>query len=184
MKEITDDLKAKFEQAHSALRRDLTRVRTGRANASILDGVRVDYYGTPTPLSQVAAIQVPEARMLTVKPWEASLLREIERAIINANLGLSPSNDGTLIRLNIPPLNEERRKDLAKQVQAIGEQARVSVRNHRRDANNDLKEYEKIGELSEDDLARSLKDVQGLTDAAIVVIDEIVAKKLTELEEI
>jgi ribosome recycling factor len=184
MQEINEQLKIKFEQTYTALRRDLTRVRTGRANANILDGVRVDYYGTPTPVAQVAAIQIPEARLLTVKPWEASLLKDIERAIINANIGLSPSNDGTLLRLNIPPLTEERRKELGRQVQQLGEQAKVSVRNHRRDANAELKEWQKEGELSEDDLARSLKEVQTLTDAAVTVIDEILSKKQAELEEI
>lgn len=184
MQEINEQLKTKFEHTYTALRRDLTRVRTGRANANILDGVRVDYYGTPTPVAQVAAIQIPEARLLTVKPWEASLLKDIERAIINANIGLSPSNDGTLLRLNIPPLTEERRKELGRQVQQLGEQAKVSVRNHRRDANAELKEWQKEGELSEDDLARSLKEVQTLTDAAVTVIDEILTKKQAELEEI
>jgi len=182
--EINEQLKSNFEQTYTALKRDLTRVRTGRANANLLDGVRVDYYGTPTPVSQVAAIQIPEARMVMIKPWEANLLGDIERAIINANLGLSPSNDGTVIRLNIPPLTEERRKDLAKQVQQLGENAKVSVRNHRRDANADLKAFQKEGELSEDELARALKDVQGLTDAAVSEIDGILAKKQAELEEI
>jgi ribosome recycling factor len=184
MQEINEQLKEKFEQTYTALRRDLSRVRTGRANANILDGVRVDYYGTPTPVAQVAAIQIPEARLITVKPWEANLLKEIERAIINANIGLSPSNDGTILRLNIPPLTEERRKEMGRQVQQLGESAKVSVRNHRRDANAELKEWQKEGELSEDDLARALKEVQGLTDAAVTVIDEILAKKQVELEEV
>ena len=184
MQEINDQLKEKFEQTYTALRRDLSRVRTGRANANILDGVRVDYYGTPTPVAQVAAIQIPEARLITVKPWEANLLKEIERAIINANIGLSPSNDGTILRLNIPPLTEERRKEMGRQVQQLGENAKVSVRNHRRDANAELKEWQKEAELSEDDLARALKEVQGLTDAAVSVIDDILAKKQVELEEV
>jgi ribosome recycling factor len=182
--EINELLKSNFEQTYSALKRDLTRVRTGRANANLLDGVRVDYYGSPTPVSQVAAIQIPEARLVTIKPWEANLLGDIERAIINANLGLSPSNDGTVIRLNIPPLTEERRKELARQVQQLGETAKVSARNHRRDANADLKTLQKDGDLSEDELAKALKDVQGLTDSAIKMIDEILATKQAELEEI
>lgn len=182
--EINELLKSNFEQTYTALKRDLTRVRTGRANANLLDGVRVDYYGTATPVAQVAAIQIPEARMVIIKPWEANLLGDIERAIINANLGLSPSNDGTVIRLNIPPLTEERRKDLARQVQQLGENAKVSVRNHRRDANADLKDLQKDGDLSEDELARALKDVQSFTDGAISKIDEILAKKQSELEEI
>ena len=182
--EINELLKSNFEQTYTALKRDLTRVRTGRANANLLDGVRVDYYGSPTPVSQVAAIQIPEARLVMIKPWEANLLGDIERAIINANLGLSPSNDGTVIRLNIPPLTEERRKELARQVQQLGENAKVSVRNHRRDANAELKALQKDGDLSEDELARALKDVQGLTDGAVSEVDSILAKKQAELEEI
>lgn len=184
MDEIYEDLTSSFDQIYTALRRDLSRVRTGRASASILDGVKIDYYGSPTEVSQVAAIQIPEARMITIKPWEANLLKDIERAIINASLGLAPSNDGTIIRISVPPLTEERRRDLAKQVIQIGEQAKVSARNHRRDANAMLKEMQKEGDLSEDDLARGLKVVQGHTDTSIATIDAIINKKQDEIAEV
>ena len=182
--DIYNELRENMEQVYSALRRDLARVRTGRASPSLLDTVRIDYYGQPTPISQVAAIQIPEARMVTVKPWEANLLREIERAIINSDLGLAPSNDGTLIRLQIPALTEERRKELVRQVLKIAETAKVSARNHRRSANELLKVSQKDGELSEDDLKRALKQVQGITDGAIEQIDQITEAKTTELQEV
>ena len=184
MEDVYTDLNDNFELIYTALRRDLTRIRTGRAHVSLLDGIKVDYYGQPTALSQVASIQVPEAREMTIKPWEASLLNDIERAIINSGLGLTPSNNGGLVRIQIPPLTEERRKTLGKQVQAEGEQAKVSARNHRRDANQLLKGFQKDGDLSEDELQRSLKQVQTLTDQAIGKIDQIVAKKQEELQEV
>jgi ribosome recycling factor len=184
MDDVYEDLTSSFEQIYTALRRDLSRIRTGRASASILDGVKVDYYGSPTEISQVAAIQIPEARMITIKPWEANLLKDVERAIINASLGLAPSSDGTLIRINIPPLTEERRRDLAKQVTQIGEQAKVSSRNHRRDANTLLKELQKDGDISEDDLQRALKVIQTHTDRSMTTIDGIVSKKQDEIAEV
>jgi ribosome recycling factor len=184
MDDVYEDLTSSFEQIYTALRRDLSRIRTGRASASILDGVKVDYYGSPTEISQVAAIQIPEARMITIKPWEANLLKDVERAIINASLGLAPSSDGTLIRINIPPLTEERRRDLAKQVTQIGEQAKVSSRNHRRDANTLLKELQKDGDISEDDLQRALKVIQAHTDGSMTTIDGIVSKKQDEIAEV
>ena len=184
MDEIYEDLTSSYEQIYTALKRDLSRVRTGRASAAILDGVKVDYYGSPTEISQVAAIQIPEARMIMIKPWEASLLQDIERAIINASLGLAPSSDGTVIRISIPALTEERRRDLAKQVTQFGEHSKVSARNHRRDANTLLKEMQKDGDISEDDLQRALKVVQGHTDTASATIDAIVAKKQEEIAEV
>ena len=184
MEEIYDDLKASFEKTYDALRRDLSRVRTGRASANLLDTIRVPYYGQPTPLSQVAAIQIPEARMITVKPWESGLLKDIERAILSSDLGITPNNDGTLIRLVVPPLTEERRKQLVKRVHTIAEAARVSARNHRREANSTLKEYQKEGEITEDDLARALKQVQTFTDDAINGINGIIGKKEAELMEV
>lgn len=184
MDEIYDDLKSSFENTFNALRRDLSRVRTGRASATLLDTIRVSYYGQPTPLSQVAAIQIPEARMITVKPWEATLLKDIERAILSSDLGITPNNDGTIIRLVIPPLTEERRKQLVKKVHQAGEAARVSARNHRRDANATLKDYEKESEITEDDLARGLKDVQKFTDEAIGTINKIIETKESELMEV
>ena len=184
MDEIYDDLKSSFEKTYDALRRDLSRVRTGRANANLLDTIRVSYYGQPTPLSQVAAIQIPEARMITIKPWEANLLKDIERAILSSDLGITPSSDGTIIRLAIPPLTEERRKQLVKKVHTAGEAARVSARVHRRDANAMLKDAEKDSDITEDDLKRSLKEVQTRTDAAIAVINSIIEGKESELMEV
>lgn len=182
--EIFEDLKASFEKTYEALRRDLARVRSGRANPTLLDNIRVPYYGQPTPLTQVAAIQVPEPRMITIKPWEASLLKEIERAILSSDLGLTPSNDGTIIRLSIPPLTEQRRKEMVKKVHAAGEAAKVAARNHRRDTNKLFQDLEKEGDMSEDNLARALKQVQTLTDEAVEFIDKVVGTKEKELMEV
>lgn len=182
--EIYSELNEKFEDAYRALRRELARVRSGRANVNILDSVRVSYYGQPTPLNQVANLQVPEPRMITIKPWEKSMLSEIEKAIQQANLGFNPSNDGTLLRLAIPPLTEDRRKQLVRQVKEHGENARVSARNARRDANALFDGLEKDGDLSEDGMHRAKKEVQSLTDEAIKKIDAIIAKKEEELMDI
>ena len=182
--EIYDDLSANFEKTYGALRRDLARIRSGRASANLLDNIRVDYYGQPTAIAQVAAIQVPEPRMITVKPWEKTMLRDIERAIQQSDLGLNPMNDGMLIRLVIPALTEERRKKLARQVLQNGENAKISVRNSRRDANAMLKSIQKDSEITEDDLTRALKNVQESTDAAIEKIEQIVSKKEAELLEV
>ena len=182
--ELYEDLKANFEKTFGALRRELSRVRSGRANVNLLDNVKVPYYGEPTAISQVASLHVPEPRMITIKPWEKSMLKEIERAIQQSNLGITPSNDGTVIRLSVPPLTEERRRDLARQVQQHGENGKVSVRNSRRDANAMLKALQKDGDLTEDDLKRSLDNVQSLTDDAIKQLDQIVTVKEEELMEV
>jgi ribosome recycling factor len=182
--EIYEDLKGNFEKAFGALRREFSRVRSGRANVNLLDSIKVPYYGELTALSQVAALQVPEPRMITVKPWEKTMLKEIERAIQQSSLGITPSNDGTLIRLSIPPLTEDRRRDLAKQVVKLGENSKVSVRNSRRDANAMLKALQKDGDLTEDDLKRALDQVQTLTDDAIKQLDQIVKTKEDELMEV
>ena len=159
-------------------------MRTGRANVNALDRIRVPYYGQPTPLNQVAQLAVPEPRMITIKPWEKNMLKEIERAIQTSDLGINPSNDGKLIRLVFPDLTEERRKKLAKVVKDNGEKAKVAVRNARRDANSTFDELEKESEITEDDLHRSKANVQTLTNAAIAKVDEIVGKKQAELQEI
>lgn len=182
--EIYEDLKGSFEKAFGALRRELSRVRSGRANVNLLDSVKVPYYGEPTALSQVASLQVPEPRMITIKPWEKTMLKEIERAIQQSNLGITPSNDGTLIRLSVPPLTEDRRRDLAKQVVRLGENGKVSVRNSRRDANAMLKALQKDGDLTEDDLKRALDNVQTMTDEATKQLDQIVKTKEAELMEV
>lgn len=184
MQEVYDDLESRFDKAFEALRRELSRVRTGRANINLLDTIRVNYYGQPTPLSQVAAIQVPEPRLITIKPWESNLLKDIERTIMTSDLGITPSSDGTLIRLAIPPLTEERRKELAKAVHRHGEDCKVSIRNSRRDANAALKDAEKASDITEDDLARALKEVQEKTDAAVAKVDSIIGGKEKELMEV
>ena len=182
--ELYEDLKANFEKTFGALRRELSRVRSGRANVNLLDNVKVPYYGEPTAISQVASLQVPEPRMITIKPWEKTMLKEIERALQQSNLGITPSNDGTVIRLSVPPLTEERRRDLARQVQKYGENGKVSVRNSRRDANAMLKALQKDGDLTEDDLKRALENVQTLTDEAVKQLDQIVVSKEEELMEV
>lgn len=182
--EIYEDLKISFEKTLGALRRELSRVRSGRANVNLLDNIKVPYYGEPTALSQVASLQVPEPRMITVKPWEKTMLKDIERAIQQSNLGITPSNDGTIIRLSVPPLTEDRRKELAKQVVKLGETGKVSARNSRRDANAMLKALQKDGDLTEDDLKRSLEQVQTFTDDAIKQLDAIISNKEEELMEV
>jgi len=156
-------------------------VRAGRANAGVLDRIMVEYYGTPTPLNQVAAISTPDPRTLTIQPWDASLLREIEKAIQVSDLGINPQNDGRLIRLSFPQLTEERRKDLTKQVKKYAEEGKVAVRNIRRDAMDDIKAAKKNSEITEDDQKSLEKELQDLTDKRCKDIDELCAKKEQEL---
>src|SRR5262249_13820616 len=141
--DVVKQLKAQIDKTVEDLKRELSKIRTGRASLSLLDGVKVNYYGTPTPLSGVASLAVPEPRLITIKPWEKSIIKDIEKALGEANLGLTPMNDGEIIRLPIPPLTEERRKDIAKQVRSKGEDHKVAVRNERRDANERLKSLQK-----------------------------------------
>lgn len=184
IEDVLAELQENFEGALVALRRDLGKVRTGRANPAMLDGIRVDYYGTPTPINQVGAIKVPDPRMITIQPWEKNMIVPIEKAIIGSNIGLNPSSDGTIIRLPIPPLTTERRTELTKQVKDMGEKAKIAVRNHRRDANDMVKTLEKDGEISEDEMHRSLTRVQDLTDAFIKKVDEIISEKEKEILEV
>lgn len=156
-------------------------VRAGRANAGVLDRITVEYYGTPTPLNQVAAIASPDPRTLTIQPWDASLLRAIEKAIQISDLGINPQNDGRLIRLSFPQLTEERRKELTKQVHKYGEEGKVAMRNVRREAIDEFKKAKKDGELTEDDLKQLEKEIQELTDKQCKVLDELTAKKEKEL---
>ncbi len=165
-------------------RSKLATVRTGRASLTILDGVRVDYYGTPTPLNQVAKLSVPEPTLIVAQPFDASILQGIERAIHQADLGLNPSNDGKLIRIPIPPLTEERRKQLVKKVKALGEDAKQAVRQIRRDANDEIKNLQKDGDVSEDDAKRALDEVQKRTDAHVASIDDLCKRKESELMEV
>lgn len=179
--DVVKDLKTGIDRTLDDLRRELGKIRTGRASVSVLDGVRVNYYGTPTPLSQVANLAVPEPRMITVKPWEKPLLKDIEKAIREANLGIQPMNDGEIIRLPIPPLTEERRKEIAKQVKTKGEEHKVAIRNLRRDANERLKGLLKDKKISEDDNKRTGEKVQKETDAGVTQVDQIVANKEKEV---
>ncbi len=171
-------------KALESFKRDLSKVRTGRASLALLDDVRVDYYGTPTPLNQVAALAVPEPRLITIQPWEKNLTGEIEKAILKADLGLNPSSDGQLIRLIFPPLTEERRKEMVKQVKRLGEEAKIAVRNVRRECNDALKKLEKDKEITEDELKRGEKDVQDVTDDYVARVDKVIAEKEKDLMEI
>lgn len=173
-----------MEQAVQAARRELGSIRTGRANPALLDRITVDYYGTPTPLNQMASVSVPEARLLLVQPWDKSAIKDIEKAILTSELGLTPNSDGTVIRIQIPQLTEERRKDLARIARKEAEDKRVAVRNARRDANETLKRLEKDGTVSEDDSRRAQADVQELTDKYIKDIDELLAAKEKEILEV
>ncbi|MCC6749354.1 MAG: ribosome recycling factor [Deltaproteobacteria bacterium] len=181
--DILNDLKDNMNGAMEALKRDLAKRRTGRANASLLDGIKVDYYGTPSPINQIASVQVPDPRLITIKPWEKNMVQAIEKAVQQSNLGLNPSSDGEVIRLPIPPLTGERRNQLVKDVKKLGEEAKVGVRNQRRDANEMLKELEKDKEISEDDLRKGMARVQELTDEYVKKVDEIVAGKEKEIME-
>ncbi|MBL1351797.1 MAG: ribosome recycling factor [Zetaproteobacteria bacterium] len=170
-------IEKRMEKTLASLKSELATIRTGRANAALLDHVRVSYYGSPVPLSQVGNISVPEARMLIIAPWEKNLLNDIEKAIQSSDLGLNPSNDGEVIRLILPELNEERRKEFVKQVKQVGEKARVSIRNIRRDANDDVKKSEKADSLSEDEVKRMQDKVQKITDRFIVEVEKIIEHK-------
>jgi ribosome recycling factor len=182
--DVLKDLQASLDKAIDGFKRDLGKVRTGRANLGILDGLRVDYYGTPTPINQVASLNVPDPRLITIKPWEKSLIPEIEKTIRSAQLGLNPSSDGEIVRLPMPPLTEERRKDLVKVVKKMAEEAKVALRGGRRDANEMLKEFLKDRTITEDEEKQGLKKVQDATDGAVTKIDELMAKKEAEIMEV
>jgi len=171
------DIEKRMEKTISALKSELATIRTGRANAALLDHVRVSYYGSEVPLSQVGNISVPEPRMLVIAPWEKALLTPIEKAVQTSDLGLNPSNDGEVIRLIVPELNEERRKEFVKQVKLVGEKARVSVRNIRRDGNDEVKKIEKAESLSEDEAKRMQDKIQKITDRFIAEVDRVVEHK-------
>lgn len=181
---ILTEAKEKMKKAAENLQRELGQIRAGRANASILDRVVVPYYGVPTPLNQMASITIPEARILMITPFDKTIIQDVEKAIMQSDIGITPANDGTVIRLVIPQLTEERRKELAKDVKKEAENAKVSVRNIRRDAIDGYKKQEKAGELTVDDLRESEKEIQVLTDNNIKLIDEIAAEKEKELLEV
>ncbi len=173
----------KMEGTIEHLRKEMTGIRTGRASIALLDTVRVDSYGTLMPLRQVATLSTPESRLIMIQPWDTTLVPVIEKAILSSGLGLNPTQDGKVIRINIPPLTEERRKELVRLVKKIGEDARVAVRNHRRDANEESKKAQKGGRLSEDDLRKAHDEIQKVTDQHIQKIDEILKKKEEEILE-
>jgi len=166
-----------------ALRNEFNKVRTGRASLTILDGIRVDYYGTLTPLNQMATLSVPESRLIAIQPWDVSVIKEIEKAILKSDLGLTPSNDGKIIRISIPPLTEERRKELVKVINKISEDHKVAVRNIRRDSNELLKGLKKDGDISEDDAFKAQDQVQKITDEHINLIDDVNKDKEKEILE-
>lgn len=183
-KQIINEAEEKMEKATSQLKRELATLRAGRATPALLDKVMVDYYGSPTPLNQLANISVPEARMLIIQPWDKSVLADIEKAIQKSELGLNPNNDGDIIRITIPMLTEERRLELVKMVKKYGEEAKVAVRNVRRDANEQIKKLEKDGTVSEDEARRYQEQIQKITDETSNNIDKIVSEKEKDIMEV
>jgi len=181
--DIYQETKESMGKTVEALKRELQRIRTGRASLSVLDGIKVDYYGTPTPLNQMATLAVPESRQITIQPWDASVIKDIEKAILKSDLGLTPSNDGKILRISIPPLTEERRKELVKVIHKICEDHKVTVRNIRRDANELLKSLKKDGEISEDEAFKGQEQIQKITDEHIKLIDECYKNKEKEILE-
>lgn len=182
--DITNDCEDGMKKAVDAFKRDLAKIRTGRASTSMLDGIRVDYYGTPTPVNQVATVAVVDARLITIKPWEKNMIPVIDKAIRASDLGLNPVPDSDLVRVPIPPLTQERRRDLAKAVKKQTEDARVAVRAARRDAMDMVKEAEKDGEISEDEKKNGEKKIQELTDKYVATLDEVAAAKEKEIMEL
>ncbi|NLW18013.1 MAG: ribosome recycling factor [Firmicutes bacterium] len=184
MQELLRDAGQKMEKSIAILQKDLATLRAGRATPALLDKVLVDYYGVPTPVAQMASITVPEARTLVIQPWDKGTVKEIEKAILKSDLGLTPISDGTVIRLPIPQMTEERRRELVKTVRKKGEDCKVAIRNARRETNDMLKDLEKNGEISEDDLKRGQDEVQKLTDKHVKRVDEIIEAKEKEIMEV
>jgi len=183
-KNVIAAMKIQMEKTVDSLRKEYQKVRTGRATTALLDDIKVNYYDTPTAINQVASLAVPEARVIIIQPWESKLIPLIEKAILNANIGLTPTNDGKLIRLSLPPLTEERRKEIVKTLKKMAEDAKVALRNIRRDNNDELKKMEKDKKLSEDDLKRFEKEVQDITNSFVAKIDEVLAIKEKEVMEV
>ena len=182
--EIFEDMNDRMGKSAEALKREYSRLRTGRASISLLDGIRVSYYDTPTPLNQMASLAVPEPRLIVIQPWDKTAIEDIEKAILKSELGLTPINDGKVIRISIPSLTEERRKELVKVARKMSEDNKVAIRNIRRDANEMLKDLKKEKEITEDDLYRSQEEVQKATDQFISQVDELCAAKEKEILEI
>jgi len=184
MDSVIKQAEDKMQKSLTALEEEFNTLRTGRASSALFDRIRVEYYGNPTPLNQVATISVPEARLVVIQPWDKSVIGEIEKAIQKSELSVNPSNDGKVIRISIPPLTEERRKEFVKMAKNMAEQSRVSIRNIRRDANDELKKSEKDGDISEDDLKRAEDEVQKLTDKYVEEVNTILEAKESEILEI
>ena len=184
MKELLKNTEEKMNKTVGVLERDYKSIRAGRANVSVLDRVTVDYYGCPTPIQQMAAVSVPEPRVLMIQPWDASTLKDIEKAILTSDIGINPQNDGRVIRLSFPPLTEERRKEIVKDVKKMAEENKVAIRNTRRDALEKLKSLKKANTITEDDQANGEKKVQTLTDKYCAEVDSICAAKEKEILEI
>jgi ribosome recycling factor len=184
VKEIFAESEQRMKKSIESLKKDFTRIRTGRASAALLDGITVEYYGSPMPVNQVAAISVPDARMIMIQPWEKSMISPIEKAIQASDLGLNPQSDGNVIRLPIPPLSEERRKDLFKHCKKISEDNKVAIRNIRRDSNERLKESEKGKKITQDDLKKGQDEIQKLTDKYIKSVDDMLSLKEKEILEL
>lgn len=182
--EILAELKKKMVKTFDAFTHELMGIRTGRASTAILDNIKVDYYGTITPLKAIATLSVPESRAITIQPWDISQIHAIEKAILSSDLGLNPSNDGKIIRISIPQLTEQRRKDLVKITKKFGEECKVALRNHRRDANEAMKKLEKEKMMTQDELKKSQGDVQVLTDAKIAKVDEFLTQKEADIMEV
>lgn len=183
-KQVVEQTKDKMAKTISVYSRELSTIRAGRASASLLDKISVDYYGAPTPINQMAGIAIPEARLITIQPYDKTILGDIEKAIMKSDLGITPTNDGSLIRIAIPALTEERRKELVKQVKKEAEEAKINIRNVRRDGNDDLKKLEKSGAITEDDLRSYTEEIQKLTDSNIEKIDVITKEKEKEIMEV
>uniref|UniRef100_A0A7V3RG42 Ribosome-recycling factor n=1 Tax=candidate division WOR-3 bacterium TaxID=2052148 RepID=A0A7V3RG42_UNCW3 len=184
MDKIKEEAKQKMEKSLNLLNQEFAKIRTGRATPALLDGVKVEYYDTVLPLNQVASISIPEPRLIVIQPWDKQALSAIEKAIYKADIGLTPNNDGNVIRLSLPPLTAERREELVKLAQKLAEESRVAIRNIRRDANNELKKLEKEKKISEDDSFKGQESIQKLTDEYIKKVDEILKKKEKEIKEI
>ncbi len=182
--EVIDQVNEKMEASVEAFKRELVKIRTGRASLSLLDGIKVDAYGSQLPVDQVGTLTIPESRMIVIQPWDPQMLPVLEKAILSSDLGLTPANDGKVIRLTIPQLTEERRKELVKQVKKVGEEFKVAVRNVRREANDTLKKMKKDKEISEDEMFRLQEEAQKATDSYIAKIDEIAAGKEKEVMEV
>ena len=182
--DLIEEMKAGMRKSIDSMKHSLIKVRTGRASIGIFDGIMVDYYGTLTPMNQIATLAVPESRLITIQPWDKGALASIEKAIMKSELGLTPTNDGKIVRVPIPPLNEERRKDLVKMVKKTAEDFRIEIRNHRRGANSLLKDFEKDKEISKDELKSTQDKVQEITDEYIKRIDEMLAEKEKEIMEV